>query len=46
MEWEGGGRLTISARSLAQSDAGLFPDLDLLVFGQPREGVRYDLGEI
>lgn len=38
--------LTVSARSLAQSDAGLFPDLDLLVFGQPREGARHDLGEV
>lgn len=38
--------LTITARSLAQSDAGLFPNLDLLVFSQPREGVRHDLGEI
>ena len=38
--------LTIATRSLAQSDAGLFPNLDLLVFTQPREAVRYDLGKV
>lgn len=29
---EGLGLLTVPAGSLAQSDAGLFPDLDLFVF--------------
>ena len=38
--------LTVPAGSLAQSDAGLFPDLYLLVFTQPHEGARYDLGEV
>lgn len=38
--------LTIATRSLAQSNTSLLPDLDLLVFTQPREAVRYDLGKI